>query len=82
MNSHIEFTKRGAEQHALSFLQKLSTEYGAIVSSGICSEMEIANARATDRFFVDNEGLGYVLRTQKWRELAEEAIHDFVSKKE
>jgi|APSaa5957512535_1039671.scaffolds.fasta_scaffold64314_2 hypothetical protein len=45
---------------------KLASEGGAIVSSGRCSEMEIANARARGDFFVDKDGLGYVLRLKKW----------------
>lgn len=76
-----EYSLESAQQEALKFLQRLASEQnGAIVSSNACSEMEIANARATDRFFVDNEGLGYVLRTHKWRILAEDAIHNFANK--
>lgn len=44
----------------------LAEERGAVVSSADCSEMEIAFARTEGRFFVDDDGLGYVLRTRTW----------------
>lgn len=39
---------------------------GAIVSSNDCSPMEIADARATDRFWVDENGFGFVWRSPEW----------------
>lgn len=55
-----------AQDAGTAFLRRLATERGAIVSSGDCDHMEIANARATGRFWVDADGLGYVLRTKEW----------------
>ncbi|MCK9587968.1 MAG: hypothetical protein WC069_06405 [Candidatus Shapirobacteria bacterium] len=51
---------------AIQFLKQLATNGGAIVSSNSCSEMEIADAKATDRFFVDEEGFGFVWRSEDW----------------
>lgn len=47
-------------------LARLVERGGAIVSSGSCSEMEIADARVRGDFYVDGNGLGYVLRMKKW----------------
>ena len=58
--------------NAQNFLEKLR-DGGAIVSSNECSELEIANARTTDRFFVDDDGFGYVWRTPEWLKTREEA---------
>lgn len=55
-------------------LSALVTERGAVVSSADCSVMEIAFARTERRFFVDDDGLGYVLRLKDWRINAEQAI--------
>jgi len=47
------------------FLQKLALEGGdkaVIISSNDCTPMEIAFARAEDRFYVNDEGFGFVLR--------------------
>lgn len=55
------------------FLAKLR-DGGAIVSSGKCSEIEIVNAQANGRFFVDSEGFGYVLRSNLWLESREYAF--------
>jgi hypothetical protein len=55
-------------------LDALVKERGAIVTSADCSEMELAFARSEDRFYVDDNGLGYVVRTSNWRRNAEEAI--------
>ncbi len=44
----------------------LTLRGGCIVSSGDCSEMEQAEARTDGRFFVDDEGLGFVLRRHEW----------------
>ena len=50
------------ENRAIAFLKKLSIEGGEIVCSAACSSSEIALANKEDRFFVDADGLGYVLR--------------------
>lgn len=47
-------------------LNRLAERGSAIVSSGSCSEMEIADARARGDFYVDATGLGYVLRLREW----------------
>lgn len=47
-------------------LARLVARGGAIVSSGVCSEMEIADARARGDFYVDAKHLGYVLRLKAW----------------
>ena len=47
-------------------IQQLITEGGAIVTSDACSEMEIADARATGRFSVNEDGIGFVRRYQEW----------------
>lgn len=61
--------------NAQTFLEKLR-DGGAIVSSNECSELEIMDARATDRFFADDEGFGYVWRTQKWLKTREDTYHE------
>jgi hypothetical protein len=58
---------------AEEFLNKLAEERGAIVSSGDCSEMEIANARSCGRMYIDSDGLGYVLRSKEWLRTREAA---------
>lgn len=57
-------------------LNQLATEGGAIVSSGICSELEIADAQATGRFAVDDDGLGFVRRTTEWVKRADKKHED------
>ena len=47
-------------------LARLADRGSAIVSSGSCSEMEIADARARGDFYVDANGYGYVLRLREW----------------
>jgi hypothetical protein len=67
----------GAET-ADQLLTRLVTQGGAIVSSSECSPMEIADARARGDFYVDADGLGYVLRLKKWLDLVkqrETALH-------
>lgn len=47
----------------LSFVRRLATEGGEIVSSARCSQYEIALAQACNRIWVDPEThCGYVLR--------------------
>lgn len=60
---------------ALRFLEKLAQWGGAIVSSNECSEIELADARLTDRLFVDANEYGYVWRTAEWLKTREEAYH-------
>ena len=67
-------------ESALEFMKRLSVERGAIVSSADCSEMEIAFARSENRFYVDGDSLGYVLRPEKCRKLAETALHSTSTK--
>jgi hypothetical protein len=47
-------------------MNQLVTEGGAIVTSGECSEMEIADAQATGRFSVREDGIGFVRRYAEW----------------
>lgn len=47
-------------------IQQLITKGGAIVSSSVCSYMEIADAQATGRFASDEEGMGFVRRYKEW----------------
>ena len=47
-------------------IEKMLTDGGAIVSSGICSEVEIAVAKSCGRFAVDENGLGFILRPEQW----------------
>lgn len=47
-------------------LIKLKNNGGCIVSSGDCSTMEIADARARGDFTEDEGGFGYVLRPHAW----------------
>lgn len=73
------------EQHAASsdsptntemtidqLIDQLVTEGGAIVSSSACSEMEIADAQATGRFSVREDGMGFVRRYAEWLALQRE----------
>ena len=45
---------------------RLAREGGCIVSSGAASEMEIADARVRGDFYVDEDGLGFILRSKAW----------------
>lgn len=58
-------------------IDQLVTDGGAIVSSGDCSEIEIANAKATGRFTVRDDGMGFVRRSKEWLalQLAREKAH-------
>ena len=47
-------------------LKQLVREGGAIVTTAECSVMEIADARATLRMAVDEDGIGYVRRYPEW----------------
>ncbi len=57
-------------------IDALLAERGALVSSGDCSEMEIAFARVESRFFVRDDGMGFVLRTRDWLARADAALFD------
>jgi hypothetical protein len=50
---------------ALDFLQRLTTEGGVIVCSEACEDWELAAARSENRFFVDENNYGYVLRLER-----------------
>lgn len=50
----------------LELLEKLKTEGGAIVASKECSAMEIAFAKSQGNMFIDQDGCGFVLRSQEW----------------
>jgi hypothetical protein len=62
------------ENLAIAFLQRLAQQGGAIVCSEACSEIELAFARKENRFFVDENNYGYVLRLEKWRSLADRSV--------
>jgi hypothetical protein len=60
---------------ALEAIEKLiELDGGAIVGSGVCSQMEITHAQTEGRFFVLESGLGLVVRPSAWRALAESAL--------
>lgn len=59
---------------SLEFVEKLAEERGAIVSSASCTELEIAFARVENRFLINPGGLGFVLRTNRWLQLAHQSI--------
>lgn len=61
-------------ENADALLKRIVDYGGAVVSSGECTEMEIANARARGDFYVDANGLGYVRRLQLWLDKAHEAL--------
>lgn len=56
--------------------EALVTERGALVSSGDCSTIEIADARLHGRLFVREDGIGFVLRMKEWLVKAEKAISE------
>jgi len=47
-------------------IEQLVEQGGAIVTSQECSIIEIADAQATGRWAVDDEGIGYVRRYREW----------------
>lgn len=47
-------------------IDQLIKDGGAIVSSGDCSEMEIAVAQSVGRFASDENGFGFVRRPPGW----------------
>ncbi|NSX87634.1 hypothetical protein G6L86_18685 [Agrobacterium tumefaciens] len=47
-------------------LERLAKEGGCIVSSGSASLHEIADARVRGDFYVDDNGLGFILRSKEW----------------
>ncbi len=55
-------------------IEKLGLTGGAIVSSSSCSTMEIADARVRGDLYVDEHGLGYILRSKKWLDKAQDSI--------
>lgn len=52
------------EPHQL--LSQLISEGGAIVCTGDCSVIEIADAQATGRMAVNGDGIGFIRRTKEW----------------
>lgn len=50
-------------------IEQLAAEGGAIVTTNDCSVMEIADARATNRMAVREDGIGFIRRTAEWLEL-------------
>jgi hypothetical protein len=67
----------GPEQddaNAANFLKRLRVDRGAIVSSADCSTMEIAFAQKERRWYVDEDGMGYVMRMKPWREECQRLI--------
>lgn len=68
--AYLEELLQGKKEN---FLKKLR-EGGAIVSSNQCSTLEIDDARASNRFFVDEDGYGYVWRTHDWLTSRENAF--------
>lgn len=51
-------------------LEAIVTERGALISSADCTPAEIAIARSCGRFFVREDGMGFVLRPKEWLEYA------------
>ena len=49
-------------------LKTLSIQGGALVSSADCSEMEIADAQGRGDWYVDEDGMGFVLRMPEWHQ--------------
>lgn len=45
---------------------RLAREGGCIVSSGSASLHEIADAQVRGDFYVDSDGLGFILRSKEW----------------
>lgn len=64
-----QIQQRMSNAIASDFLKKLAHEGGQIVSSSVCSSAEIALANKENRFFVDDESFGYVLRPKDWKPL-------------
>lgn len=58
----------------IQLIERLTTDRGAIVSSGNCSEIEIAAAQATGRFAVNSKGYGFVWRYPEWLNLAQHLV--------
>jgi len=57
-----------------AFLERLPAERGAIVSSADCSATEIAQAQACGRWHVNEDGMGYVLRSKAWLDRVTDGI--------
>ena len=74
MNKKEQATQ-AIESH--NIISRLLSGGGAIVSSNDCSELEIADAMATGRMLVRDDGMGFVCRTKEWLalQLAREVAH-------
>lgn len=68
-----QIQQRMSNAIASDFLKKLARDGGEIVSSAACSSAEIALANKENRFFVDDESFGYVLRPVDWKPLPMDA---------
>ena len=53
-------------------LDRLVRDGGAIVSSDSCSVLEIRMAQGYNRFATNEEGMGFVLKSKEWVEMANE----------
>ena len=51
-------------------LEAIVTERGALISSADCTSAEIAIARSYGRFFVREDGMGFVIRPNEWLRIA------------
>lgn len=70
------YAVKAERDNAKRLLAKLVTERGAIVSSADCSPMELTFAKVEGRFYVDSDGMGFVVRMRQWRENAEAALEN------
>ena len=61
---------------AEDFLEKLGE--GAIVCANICSEVELALAKASGQFFESSTGTGYVIRDSDWLTSREDAYFNLL----
>lgn len=73
-NRDLEVMVMERERPMREMVDLLVRTNGAIVCSSACSPMELAFARKENRFFVDAEGLGFVVRLPEWRANAESAL--------
>lgn len=59
---------------ASAMVATVAKEGGAIVSASACSELEVMAAVHAGRFYTDNTGQGFVIRSQQWLERAHAAL--------
>lgn len=65
---------------AVEMINRLVKEGGAIISSNDASILEIAFARAENRFYVDSDGFGYIIRYRKWLHNADKILLNYAPK--